>query len=104
MSDTTQLGFPEAARRLGVPLRILRRAIRAGRLPAPPHTAATASLPADWLAQVRASVAASPKALSRRSPQKVPPFARYEGTSAWRKYANRVREHARFHATAKPLP
>ena len=28
--------------------------------------------------------------------QKVPPFARYEGTSAWRKDRKRVREYARF--------
>ncbi len=30
--------------------------------------------------------------------QKVPPFARYKGTSAWRKYRNRAREYARFRA------
>jgi hypothetical protein len=104
MSDTSKLGFPEAARRLGVPLRILRRAIRAGRIPAPPQTAATASLPAEWLAGVQQSVKASPNTLSRRSPQKVPPFARYKGTSAWRKYTNRVNEYAQFQATAKPAP
>ena len=33
--------------------------------------------------------------------QKVSAFARYEGTSAWRKYPNRVREYARFRAAAK---
>jgi len=41
---------------------------------------------------------------TRRYPaprQKVPPFARYKGTSAWRKYRNRVREYARFLAAAK---
>lgn len=32
--------------------------------------------------------------------QKVPPFARYKGTSAWRKYRKRVREYARFRAAA----
>ncbi len=32
--------------------------------------------------------------------QKVPPFARYEGTSAWRKNRRRVREYARFRAAA----
>ncbi len=31
---------------------------------------------------------------------KVPPFARYEGTSAWRKNRRRVREYARFRAAA----
>ena len=33
--------------------------------------------------------------------QKVPAFARYEGTSAWTKYRRRVREYARFKAAAK---
>lgn len=33
--------------------------------------------------------------------QKVPPFARYEGTSAWRKDRRRAREYARFRAAAK---
>jgi hypothetical protein len=78
---------------------VLRRAIRAGRVPAPAHQAATASLSGEWFASVQAAVAASPEALSRSAPQKVPPFARYEGTSAWRKYPNRVREYARFRAT-----
>lgn len=32
--------------------------------------------------------------------QKVPPFARFKGTSAWRKYRNRAREYARFRAAA----
>ena len=32
--------------------------------------------------------------------QKVPPFARYEGTSAWRKDRRRVREYNRFRAAA----
>jgi hypothetical protein len=36
MNDTTKLGFPEAARTLGVPLRVLRRAIFTGKIPAPP--------------------------------------------------------------------
>jgi hypothetical protein len=99
MSDTT-IGFPEAARRLGVPLRVLRQAIRTGKIPAPPNQAATASLPAAWLAGAEAAVNASPKALSRSFSQKVPPFARYEGTSAWRKYTNRVREYALFRAKA----
>lgn len=33
--------------------------------------------------------------------QKVPPFARYEGTSAWRKNRRRAREYARFLAATK---
>jgi hypothetical protein len=100
MSDTSTLGFPEAARRLGVPLRVLRKAIRSGRIPAPPSASATATLPAAWLERAEEAVKASPKALSRRFSQKVPPFARYEGTSAWRKYSNRVREYAHFRAAA----
>ncbi len=34
--------------------------------------------------------------------QKVPAFARYEGTSAWRKDRRRAREYALFRAAAKP--
>ena len=34
--------------------------------------------------------------------QKVPPFARYKGTSAWRKDRRRGREYARYLAGAKP--
>ena len=100
MSDASPLGFPDAARRLGVPVRVLRRAIRAGRIPAPPHPGALAALPAGWLDEAHAAVAASPKALTRAAPGQVPPFARYEGTSAWRKYRNRVREYVRFRAAA----
>ena len=33
--------------------------------------------------------------------QKVPPFARYKGTSAWRKDRRRVRAYAWFLAAAK---
>ncbi len=39
------------------------------------------------------------------SRQKVPPFARYKGTSAWRKDRRRAREYARFLASqAKATP
>jgi hypothetical protein len=100
MNETSKLGFPEAARRLGVTVVVLRRAIRTGRLPAPPDLSATATLPAEWLASAEAAAAASPKVLSRGTTQKTPAFARYEGTSAWRKYANRVRDYARFRAAA----
>lgn len=37
----------------------------------------------------------------RTARQKVPPFARYEGTSAWRKDRRRVRAYARFRAAEK---
>jgi hypothetical protein len=101
MSETSNVGFPEAARRFGVPIRVLRHAIRAGKIPAPPDGTATASLPAEWLDSAQAAFDAAPNALSRAWPQKVAPFARYEGTSAWRKYTNRVREYNRFRASAK---
>jgi hypothetical protein len=103
MNHSAPLGFPEAARRLGVPLRVLRRAIRDGKIPAPPQLGATAVLSAGWFDSVAAAVEASPRLLNRTPPQKVPPFARYEGTSAWRKYRNRVREHTAFHAKAELL-
>jgi hypothetical protein len=99
MSDTVSLGLPEAARRLGVPIRVLRRAIRAGRIPAPPGLSATVSLSPEWLSSAEAA-SASPNALSRSARQKVPAFARYEGTSAWHKSRIRVRAYARFRATA----
>ncbi|HEX4369279.1 MAG TPA: hypothetical protein VH023_20760 [Rhodopila sp.] len=98
MSDTTTLGLPEAARRLGVPVRVLRRAIRAGKIPAPAHLTATASLSPEWLSSTQAAVAATPGVLSRAPRQKVPAFARYKGTSAWTKYRVRVRGYARFKA------
>jgi imidazolonepropionase-like amidohydrolase len=98
MSDISTFGFHEAARRLGVPLRILRRAIRAGHLPAPAQLTATAPLSDEWFDRAAAAAAEMPTALNRGNTQKVPPFARYEGTSAWRKYTNRVREYAAFRA------
>lgn len=102
MTDTSTLSLPQAARRLGVSVRVLRRAIRTGKVPAPAHLAATIPLTAEWLASVEAAVQASPKVFTSVLPQKVPPFARYEGTSAWRKYPNRVREYARFQAATQP--
>ena len=96
MSDISTLGLPEAAHSLGVPVRVLRQAIRTGKIPAPAHLTATSPLSAEWLESAHAAVTASPKALTRVFPQKVPPFARYEGTSAWRKYAKRVREYNKF--------
>lgn len=101
MSDIASLSLPEAARRLGVSVRVLRRAIRTGKVPAPPQLAATVPLPTEWLASVQSAVEASPKVFTSVLPQKVPPFARYEGTSAWRKYPKRVREYARFQAAAE---
>jgi hypothetical protein len=100
MSDTAGLGLPDAARHLGVSVRILRQAIRIGRIPAPPHLTATSRLPADWLTAAEAAIEAAPKALHRTLPQKVPAFARFEGTSAWRKYRRRVREYNKARVTA----
>ncbi len=97
MTDTYTLGFPEAACRLGVSVGVLRRAIRAGRVPAPAAKVnATTRLSAEWLASVEAAAQEEPGKLSRRIAQSVPPFARYPGTSAWRKYRNRVRDYYSF--------
>ena len=102
MSDTThQLGLQQAAARLGVSLRTLRQAIRAGALPAPAHLTATAPLSHDWLAQAQSAAKANPTLFKHHTRQKVPAFARYEGTSAWRKYSHRVREYNHFRAQAK---
>ena len=100
MSDTPVLGLPEAARHLGVSVRALRHAIRTGALPAPTGLTATAALPAGWLESAQAASEASPKLFRSAAKQRVPAFARYEGTSAWRKYRNRVREFNTFQAAA----
>lgn len=43
-----------------------------------------------------------PEAATRRAPrQKVPPFARFKGTSAWRKDHRRARDYARYLAATK---
>jgi hypothetical protein len=41
-----------------------------------------------------------PAPRSRKYSQKVPAFARYEGTSAWKKNRRRVRAYAQFRAAA----
>ena len=86
------LSLPAAASHLGVPVRVLRRAIRMGTIPAPANLNALSLLTQEWFASAQLAVVANPKALSV-FPQKVPAFARYEGTSCWRKYPNRVREY-----------
>ncbi len=100
MSDASPLGLQEAATRLGIPVRVLRHAIRTGALPAPGPMTATTTVSPEWLDSAKATIEAAPKTLSRASMQKVPPFARYRGTSAWRKYAVRAREYAQFRAEA----
>ncbi len=99
MSDTAApMGLPEAARRLGVTIRVLRRAMRAGTIPASGRLTATTVLSPEWLASARTASEANPKSLRRGGKQKVPAFARYKGTSAWRKYTNRVRAFNAFRA------
>jgi hypothetical protein len=100
MTDTIPLGLPGAAHSLGVPVRVLRRAIRAGKLPAPANLTATTVLSAEWVSSAQAALKATPALFSRTAAQRVPPFARYKGTSAWRKYTKRVRDYARFQAAA----
>ena len=99
MSETATISLHEAARSLGASIRVVRRAIRAGKLPAPPQVGATALVPREWLARAKAAAEATPGILGNAAPQKAPPFARYEGTSAWRKYRNRVREYESYKAS-----
>ncbi len=96
MTNTPKLSLLDAAHQFGVPLRVLRNAIRVGKIPAPADQSATAAVSAEWMASAKAAIKASPKALNRTVAQKVPPFARYDGTSAWRKYTNRVNEYTLF--------
>jgi excisionase family DNA binding protein len=98
MTDTATFGYHEAAARLGVSISTLRRAIRAGRVPAPAAKGATAPLTAEWLASVKAAAKKEPGVLRRAILQKTPPFAHYQGTSAWRKYQTRVRDYYTFRA------
>ena len=92
------MGLPEAARRLGVSVRTLRHAMRAGTIQTPANMTATTALSSEWLAGAQSAAEASPGILSSGRRQKVPAFARYQGTSAWRKYSHRVRQYARFRA------
>lgn len=98
MTDAAIFGYSEAADRLGVSIGTLRRAIRAGRVPAPEVSGATAKLTGEWLSSVEAAAKEKPGVLNRAILQKTPPFAHYEGTSAWRKYRSRVRDYYDFHA------
>ncbi len=97
MSDLP-LSFPAAAARLGVKPRILRSAIRAGKIPAPAALGALASISPEWIASVQEAATANTKLFSGIKKPKVPAFARYEGTSAWRKYTSRVRAFTAFRA------
>jgi len=101
MTDTAHIGLPDAARRLGVTLRVLRRAIRAGKLTVDGKLTAHSAVSAEWLRQARAIFAAEPALASRAFSQKVPAYARYEGTSAWRKYRARVHAYHAFRAAAE---
>ena len=81
MSETPTLGLPDAAHHLGTSVRVLRRAIRTGRIPAPPHLTATTTLSAEWLDSAKAAIEAAPQGLRGVFRAKVAPFARYPGTS-----------------------
>jgi hypothetical protein len=96
---TAPIGLPEAARHFHVSIRVLRDAIRAGRLPALPHLTATMAISPAWLAEADKAVAASPKVFSRASTQKVPAFAHFEGTSFFHKFRRRARAY-RAHVAA----
>ena len=98
MTETSSLGLPEAARRLGVSLRVLRHAIRAKQIPAPANLTATSTLSAEWFVEAQAAAAKDPKALSRAFLQRVPPYARYVGTSVWHQYHEKVRAHRWYRA------
>ncbi len=100
MSDT-QFNLQSAAQRLGVPVRSLRTAIRAGKLPAPPSLAATAAVPADWFAGVRSTLETSHDAVRNLRPRKVPAFARFEGTSFYTKFRVRARAYRAFKAASR---
>ena len=99
MNDTTStFGLPEAASRFGVSIRVLRRAMRAGTIPAPANLTATVALSDAWFDSALAAFAAAPDAFSGTVRQKVPAFARYEGTSSWTQFRNRVRAYAQYKA------
>jgi hypothetical protein len=100
-TPTTPIGLPEAARHFGVSVRVLRDAIRAGRLPALPGLSATVSIPAEWLAEADAAIAEKPKVFSRAATQKVPAFARFEGTSFFHKFRRRARAYAEHQAALR---
>jgi hypothetical protein len=99
MSET-QLNLHGAAQRLGIPVRTLRHAIRAGKLPAPPSLSATAAVPADWLAGVQSTLETSHDAVRNLRKPKVPAFARFEGTSFYTKFRVRARAYRAFKAAA----
>lgn len=88
----TTLSLPEAAQHLGVPVRVLRRAIRQGSIPAPAGLNALSHLSQEWLASAQMAAVSNPKAFSV-FPQKVPAFARFEGTSFFRDDPIRVKEY-----------
>ena len=91
MTSSSTLGFAQAAQALGVSIRRLRQAIRSGKIPAPAASVtAVSTLTPEWLASVKDAAKASSGAFKDSDRQQVPAFARYEGTSAWRKFHRRV--------------
>jgi hypothetical protein len=97
-SAGADLGLPDAARHFGVSVRVLRHAMRAGALPCPVPLTATTALPRTWLAEAEAAVKQKPGLFKRGHAAKVPPFARYKGTSAWQKFRTRARAYAEYRA------
>ncbi len=100
MTSTSTLGFAEAAKTLGVSIRTLRHAIRTGKIPAPAGVSAVSTLDAEWLAGVQQTAKADRGVFKHGGKPAVPAFARYEGTSAWRKFHRRVREFNAARAAA----
>ncbi len=101
MTKSTTLGFPQAAQALGVSIRTLRQAIRNGKIPAPgANVTAVTTLTPEWLASVQQTAKASPDRFKDSGRPAVPAFARYEGTSAWRKFHRRVHAYNRNRTAA----
>ena len=94
MTSTSTIGFAKAAQTLGVSIRTLRHAIRTGKITAPgTGVSAVSTLDAEWLAGVQQTAKADRGVFKHSGKPAVPAFARYEGTSAWRKYPSRVRDY-----------
>lgn len=85
--DGTAITLQQAAQQLGVSLRTLQRAVFEGRVPAPPQQGALTWVSPAWVGEVGQHVEkADENIFGRVHRQKVKPFARYEGTSAWKKH------------------
>ncbi len=72
MNDTSNFGFPAAAQQLGVSLRVLRHAIRTGKIAAPAQNTATARLTGAWLAEASKAVAEQPLSRALKAQKAAP--------------------------------